>query len=256
MITIKNENEIKILEKGGKILGSILAKLGNSVKVGIRVGDLEELAEKLILEAGGLPSFKNYGDDDPYPCTLCASINDGVVHCIPDDTVLKDGDIIGLDIGMKYPRTDDGLYTDCAITVPVGNISKEARDLMDVTKGALNKAISIIKPGIYVNEIGGAIEDYVVSRGKYGIVKELVGHGVGYAVHEAPHIPNYRVGFKGEMLKSGMVLAIEPMINLGVSAIKSDKNGWNIKTQDGSLSAHFEHTIVVTDNGCRALTQA
>lgn len=256
MITIKNEKEIKILEIGGKILGTILAKLGNSVRVGTRVGDLEDLAEKLILEAGGLPSFKNYGDDDPYPCTLCASINDGVVHCIPDDTILKDGDIIGLDIGMKHPRTDDGLYTDCAITVPVGNISKEAGELMDVTKGALNKAISIIKPGVYVNEIGGAIEDYVNSRGKYGIVKELVGHGVGYAVHEAPHIPNYRVGFKGEMLKAGMVLAIEPMINLGASAIKSDNSGWNIKTQDGSLSAHFEHTIVVTDNGCKILTQA
>lgn len=256
MITIKNENEIKILEIGGKILGSILAKLGENVKVGIRVECLEELAEKLIIEAGGLPSFKNYGDDDPYPCVLCASVNDGVVHCIPDDTILKDGDIISLDIGMKHPRTDEGLYTDCAITVPVGRVSNEASELIDVTKRALNKAISIIKPGLYVNEIGGAIEDYVNSRGNYGIVKELVGHGVGYAVHEAPHIPNYRVGFKGEMLKPGMVLAIEPMINLGQGTIKSDKSGWNIKTEDGSLSAHFEHTIVVTDNGCRVLTQA
>ncbi len=256
MITIKNEKEIKILEIGGKILGNILFKLGQAAKVGVRVGDLEDIAEKLILESGGIPSFKNYGDDDPYPCTLCVSINDGVVHCIPDNTILKDGDIVSLDIGMKYPRTDEGLYTDCAITVAVGNISSDAQELMDVTKGALNKAISIIKPGIYLNKIGETIEDYVSSRGNYGIVKELVGHGVGYAVHEDPFIPNYRVGFKGEILKSGMVLAIEPMINFGSSSIRSDKSGWNIKTQDGSISAHFEHTIVVTDDGCRILTQA
>jgi len=255
MITIKSDNEIKILERGGKILANVLDFVAKNAKIGISTKELDELAEKLILESGGIPAFKGYGEDNPYPATLCTSVNDEIVHCIPSNRILQDGDILGIDIGMKYPGNDSGLFTDCATTVPIGNVRSEILKLLEVTRGSLNKAISIIRPGIYLNEIGHTIENYVNSFGKYGIVRELVGHGVGYDVHEDPKIPNYKVKQKGEVLKSGMVLAIEPMINLGSHDIKFRDNGWDIITRDGSISAHFEHTIVVTENGCKILTQ-
>ncbi len=255
MITIKTPDEIKILETGGKILANVLSSVVDSAKIGITTKELDKLAEKLILEAGGIPAFKGYGEDNPYPATLCTSVNDEIVHCIPGSRVLKDGDVLGIDIGMKWPSDETGLFTDHAFTVPIGNVREEVLKLLEVTRGALNKAISIIKPNIYLNEIGSTIEDYVNSHGKYGIVRELVGHGVGYGVHEDPKIPHYKVGKRGELLKPGMVLAIEPMINLGSHDIKFRKNGWDIITKDGSVSAHFEHTIVVTENGCKVLTQ-
>ncbi|HNZ86293.1 MAG TPA: type I methionyl aminopeptidase [bacterium] len=255
MITIKKENEIKILAEGGKILGNILKKVGESAKPGVSTKFLDELAEKLILESGGVPSFKGYGDGNPFPNALCTSINHEIVHCIPSENkILKESDIIGLDIGMKWPKDKSGLFTDCAITVPVGKIDKKVYELLDVTRGALDEAINFIKPGIFVNDIGEMIEKYVDSRGDYGIVRDLVGHGVGYKVHEAPMIPNFKVYERSERLKPGMVLAIEPMINLGTHEIEFAKNGWDIVTRDGSISAHFEHTIVVTENGCKVLT--
>ncbi len=257
MIKIKKPEEIKILAEGGKILGSILKQVGEAVRPGVSTKYLDDLAEKLILDAGGEPSFKGYGKGNPYPATLCTSINHEIVHCIPrEHRILEHGDIIGLDIGMKWPRGKGGLYTDCAITVPAGEISEKVRDLLNVTKNALNEAIINIKPGMYVNEIGKIIEDYVKSRGNYGIVRDLVGHGVGYGVHEDPKIPNYKTTGRSEKLKPGMVLAIEPMINLGGHEIEFKDNGWDIVTKDSSLSAHFEHTVSVTEDGCRILTSA
>lgn len=254
MTTIKTKEEIEILSEGGEILATVLKEVGEYVKIGVSTKSLDDLAERLILKYGGLPSFKGYGAENPYPATLCTSINDEIVHCIPSENrILKDGDIIGLDIGMKWPK-DNGFFTDHAITVPVGNVELKIVDLLEVTKAALNKAISIIKPGVYVGEIGETIENYVKSKGNYGIVKDLVGHGVGYEVHEDPKIPNYKTKHKGERLESGMVLAIEPMINIGSPDIKFSDGGWDIKTKDGSISAHFEHTVCVTDYGCRILT--
>ncbi|MDD4289791.1 MAG: type I methionyl aminopeptidase [Patescibacteria group bacterium] len=255
MITIKKTNEIEILERGGKILGSILRKVGEAVKQGVSTKFLDDLAEKLILDAGGVPSFKGYGDGNPFPATLCTSINHEVVHCIPkEDRILQNGDIIGLDVGMKWPNNKAGLYTDCAITVPVGCVDRQILELLDVTQGALQEAINFIKPGVFVNDIGEVIEKYVESRGRYGIVRDLVGHGVGYKVHESPIIPNFKVYEKSEKLKPGMVLAIEPMINLGGHEIEFNDNGWDIVTSDKSASAHFEHTIVVTESACKVLT--
>ena len=253
MITIKTKEEIEVLAKGGKILADILKKVGETAQIGVTTKELDEMAERLILEAGGIPSFKGYGEPDPFPATLCTSVNEAIVHSIPSEYKLKDGDIIGLDIGMQWPAKD-GLFTDHAITVAVGNVSEENLELMKVTKGCLNKAISILKPGMYINDIGRAIEKYVKSKGDYGIIRDLVGHGVGHEVHEEPKIVNFAVKEKGAEIKEGMVIAIEPMITLGTYKIKVDDNGWDIITQDRSMSAHFEHTIAITKTGCKIIT--
>lgn len=270
MITIKTKEEIEILVKGGKILADILKKVGEYAQVGVTTKELNEMAEKLILEAGGIPSFKGYGEPDPFPATLCTSINEAIVHSIPSDRKLKDGDIISLDIGMRWPAegacpparpgrqaasATRGLYTDHAITVAIGNVAEETLELMDVTKGCLNKAISILKPGIYINDIGRTIEKYVKSYGDYGIVRDLVGHGVGHEVHEEPKIVNFAVKENGPEVKEGMVIAIEPMITLGTYEIEVDVNGWDIITKDRSISAHFEHTVAITEKGCRVITK-
>ena len=253
MITIKTKEEIEILVKGGKILADILERVGEAAQIGVTTKELDEMAEKLILEAGGIPSFKGYGEPDPFPATLCTSVNEAIVHSIPSDYKLKDGDIIGLDIGMKWPA-EGGLFTDHAITVAIGDVSEENLELMRVTKGCLNKAISILKPGIYVNDIGRAIEKYVREKGNYGIVRDLTGHGVGYKVHEEPMIVNFAVKERGAEIKEGMVIAIEPMITLGTHEIEVDVNGWDIITKDRSISAHFEHTVVITEKGCKVIT--
>jgi len=252
-ITIKTKEEIEILVKGGKILADILERVGEAAQIGVTTKELDEMAEKLILEAGGIPSFKGYGEPDPFPATLCTSVNEAIVHSIPSDYKLKDGDIIGLDIGMKWPA-EGGLFTDHAITVAIGDVSEENLELMRVTKGCLNKVISILKPGIYVNDIGRAIEKYVREKGNYGIVRDLTGHGVGYKVHEEPMIVNFAVKERGAEIKEGMVIAIEPMITLGTHEIEVDVNGWDIITKDRSISAHFEHTVVITEKGCKVIT--
>jgi methionyl aminopeptidase len=277
-ITIKTKEEIEILAKGGKILANILKQVGETTQIGVTTKELDEMAEKLILEAGGIPSFKGYGVPDPFPATLCTSVNEAIVHSIPSDYKLKDGDIIGLDIGMKWPAKD-GLYTDHAITVAVGDVSTENLKLMEVTKGSLNKVISLLKPGMYVNDIGRIIEEYVnpsnflsnskqkdlsllkwrstkwpSGNGRYGIVRDLVGHGVGYKVHEEPKIVNFSVKEKGAEIKEGMIFAIEPMITLGSHEIEVNDNGWDIVTQDNSISAHFEHTVAITEKGCKVIT--
>lgn len=277
-ISIKTKAEIEILARGGKILASILKKVGEHAQIGVTTKELDQMAERLILEAGGIPSFKGYGEPDPFPAALCTSVNEAIVHSIPSDYKLKDGDIIGLDLGMKWPKKD-GLFTDHAITVAVGNVSKENLELMRVTKGSLNKAISLLKPGMYINDIGRIIEEYVnpsistinlekknssllrwrskkwpAGKGKYGIVRDLVGHGVGHKVHEEPKIVNFAVKEKGIEIKEGMVLAIEPMITLGTHEIELDVNGWDIITKDHSISAHFEHTVAITEKSCKIIT--
>jgi len=272
MINIKTREEIEILREGGKILADILNQLKKKVAPGISTGELEDLACELIERAGGKPSFKGY---DPglrnryFPTALCASINDEIVHSPAyPSRKLKEGDIIGLDIGMEYPvgsarksgpvnrySESGGYFTDMAITVGVGKVSDVARRLMETTRRALEAGIKAVAPGNKLSDIGRAIQDRAEAEG-FSVVRELVGHGVGHLVHEEPRVFNYvpdeREGgyFKDIVLKPGMVLAIEPMINEGGWAIKQDrKNGFCFKTRDGKMSAHFEHTIAVAEKG-------
>lgn len=253
---IKNQKEIKELKKGGKIIGEILSKLSQICVIGKSTWEIDEMAEKLILKAGGKPAFKNYQSgpyDRPFPSTICACVNEQIVHAIASKKViLKKEDIFTIDIGMQK----NGMFTDTAITVAIGEISPKVKELMRVTKQSLEEGIKAVKPGNSVADIGKAIEMYVKSQGKYGIVRELVGHGVGHAVHEDPMIPNYYDRkMENFILKPGMVLAIEPMITLGDWRVKDGKNGFSIDTADGSVCAHFEHTVVVTKDGCEVVTR-
>ncbi|MCX6779139.1 MAG: type I methionyl aminopeptidase [Candidatus Magasanikbacteria bacterium] len=255
-ITIKTPEEIAQIKKGGRILGDILQELAKMVKPDITTADLEAKAEELIKQAGARPAFKYYrgGGGPAYPTILCTSVNDEVVHtpAIPAKK-LEEGDIIGIDIGIEYPAVN-GYYTDTAVTMPVGKVSKEVLKLLEVTKKSLYLGIKEVKPGRRISDIGKAIEKYV-SRFGYGIVRDLVGHGVGYAVHEEPRIPNYYdPSLEKIEIKEGMVLAIEPMINLGTWRVVDGNDGFTIKTADGKKSAHFEHTVVVTKNGCEIVT--
>lgn len=252
MITIKTPEEIKILREGGKILASILFAVAEQATRGVATIALDELAEKLIKKSGGEPSFKNYKTRDdkfPFPASLCVSINDEVVHGIPSpDRILKEGDIVSLDLGMKYKN----LYTDATISFSIGQSAK-ARKLLDVSKAALDKGIGVVKEGAHIGDIGFAIQSYVEKNG-FNVVKKLVGHGVGHAVHEGPEVPNFGKIGAGLALKEGMVLAIEPMVAMGSGDVYLDKNNWTWKTRDGSLVAHFEHTIAIKKNGVEVLT--
>lgn len=254
MSIIKNPEEIEILKKGAAILTRILNKVVKEVRVGVSTTYLNELAENLIVKAGAIPSFKGFGEKNPYPASLCTSINHEVVHCIPQpDRFLREGDIIGLDLGIKYPP-GNGLFTDKAVTVGVGKISQQAKKLIKVTRKVLDLAICNLKPGITTGDLGLIIQNYVESKG-FSVVRELVGHGLGYAVHEPPHLPNFGLKGEGEVISEGMVLALEPMVNTGGWKVKFHENGWNVETDDGSLSAHFEHTVLVTKDGCEVLTK-
>jgi methionyl aminopeptidase len=247
----KQPEEIRIIGEGGKILHEILYRTAELVKPGVSTAELNVFAESAIKKAGGRPSFIGYGDKkNPFPAGLCTSINDVVVHGIPsDEDILKEGDIVGLDIGMEYQK----LYTDTAITVPVGKVNSLAQRLIDITQQCLNEAIRIVRPGKRIGDIGHAIQSIAEDAG-FSVVRDLVGHGVGYAVHEDPSVPGYGKKGTGLELVSGMVLAIEPMVCQGRHQVYFDEDGWTIRTADGGLSAHFEHTIAVTDYGAKVLT--
>ncbi len=254
MITIKTKEEIDILREGGKRHAFILRELADMVKPGVTTLDLENRAKELIAEGGDKSAFldyKPYGAKRPYPATLCVSINDEVVHGIPNENVrtLKEGDIVSIDLGLVHK----GLITDSAVTVPVGKVSLDLTELMEVTKKALFAGIKAIKDGRKTGDVGQVISR-LATQYKYGVVEELAGHGVGYSVHEDPYVPNYGEAGEGDTLKSGMVLAIEPMFNLGSRKVVLDKDGYTFKTLDGKPSAHFEHTIVVTKSGAEILT--
>lgn len=252
-VIIKTEEEIKILREGGKRLAIILAKVAKMVKPGVSTYELDKYAYKLITEGGDKPAFLNYKPDGAtraYPASLCTSVNNEIVHGIPSRSkILKNGDIISLDLGLNHK----GLFTDHAITVPVGKITKKDKQLLENTKKALEIGIWAARGGDTVGDIGNAIESFVHHR--YGIVRELAGHGVGKKVHEDPYIPNYGKAGKGQKLIPGMVVAIEPMLNMGGDGIVSLNDGYTIKTADGSRSAHFEHTILITEGDAEILTQ-
>lgn len=276
MIYIKTKEEIAVIRQGGAILGSILRHLAKMVAPGVSTEDIENEALRLIAEAGGRPAFKDYdmGDDIFFPSAVCASLNSEVVHgaTLPN-RVLKSGDIIDLDIGMEWPIDEalraqigapvnkfsklGGFYTDTCTTVPVGKISQEAKKLLKVSRLCLEEAIKQIKPGNTLNDIGRTVQFLAETNG-YGVVRDLVGHGVGYYAHEEPNVCNYAIPEKSRdniRLESGMIIAVEPMINMGTWKVKVAPNNYTILTADDSLSAHFEHTIAVTDDGCEILTK-
>ena len=251
MSLVKSQEEINKIREGGKILHRILRELAKQVKPGVSTWDLNEYAENEIAKAGGIPSFKGYGEaNNPFPAALCTSINEAVVHGIPSkESILKEGDIVGLDIGMKYK----GMYSDTAITVPVGQVDSKTQKLLDVTKKALSAAIKEAKAGNTTGDIAYATQ-MVVEKAGFNVVRDLVGHGVGHGVHEEPNVPNYGRKGSGMKLVSGMVLAIEPMVVMGNFKLEYEEDDWTIVTKDRSFSAHFEHTVAVGDKGADILT--
>jgi len=235
------------MAEGGKILARVLKEVAAMAKPGIATLALDKAAEALILAAGAKPAFKGY---EGFPYSLCVSVNDVVVHGFPSNYQLKDGDIVGLDLGVLWK----GYNTDMAVTVPIGEVSFEAARLMQVTKKALRLGIKKARAGVTTGDIGNTIQRFVEDQG-YGVVRDLQGHGIGKEVHEDPGVPNYGDRHKGTVLKEGMVICIEPMITIGTWQIKKAKDGYGFATRDGSLAAHFEHTLVVTKDGCKVLTE-
>ena len=252
-VIIKTKEQIEIIREGGKILAEVLRRVAKKVAPGVSTYELDKYAYDLIKEKGGTPAFLNYkpeGAPKAYPASICISVNTEIVHGIPSKSkILKEGDIISLDLGLKYK----GLFTDHAVTVPVGKISKKDQSLLDDTRKTLEIGIWAARGGATVGDIGHAIESFV--NRKYGIVRELSGHGVGVKIHEDPYVPNYGKAGKGQKLIPGMIIAIEPMLNIGKDNIVSASDGWTIKTADGSRSAHFEHTILITEGEAEILTK-
>lgn len=251
-VSIKTKEEIVKLRICGKVLAKLLKYLKDNTKAGMSTGEIDRLAHAYIIENKCKPvllNYQPYGADYPYPATLCISINDEIVHGIPDDTrIIKEGDLVSYDCTIGY----DGMITDSAITFAIGSISQAEATLMDITKNALKEGIKAAVPGNYVSDISKAIEKSIPKG--YGITKIFSGHGVGYKVHEEPYIPNYNDGVKGPKLKPGMVLAIEPMITLGTDDADFLEDGYTAVTSDGSKAAHFEHTVVITDSIAEVLT--
>lgn len=254
MITTKTPEEIKILEEGGKILASVLKSISAKVAPGVSTKELDNVAFNLIKNAGGEPAFLNYrpwGHKEGYPASLCVSINNEVVHGIPStDRILKEGDIVSLDLGLEYKK----LFTDMAVTLGVGRISDKAQKMIDVCKKSLDLGIVELKEGARLGDYGFAVEQYVTKNG-FDVVETLVGHGVGYAVHEDPEIPNWGKKGTGMELKVGMVLALEPMVLDGTREVVKGEDDWVWKTANGQLSTHFEHTVVIEKDGAVVLTK-
>jgi methionyl aminopeptidase len=245
MIIIKSPEEIAIMRQCGKILAAILGKLRMEIRPGIKTQQLDAIMAEESDKRGVKPSFKNYHG---FPANLCVSVNDEIVHGIPDERLLKDGDIVSLDAGVIC----DGFHTDSAITVGVGEISQQAKELMEVTENSLKTGIAQANCRAYVKDISVAIQNYVESRG-FSVVREYTGHGVGRNLHEEPQVPNFAFE-NGPLLRKGMTLAIEPMVNAGDWRTRVAPNRWTVLTIDGSISAHFEHTIAITDGEAEILT--
>ena len=247
MIVRKSNSEIETMQEGGRITAACLKMLAENVREGVTTQDLDRLAEEFIYDHGGKPEFKGY---QGFPASICASPNAMIVHGIPDDYTLKAGDIISLDVGVRY----EGFVTDSATTVAVGEIDRETEGLLEVTRQCLAAAVEQMRKGNRLGDVGHAIQSVAEEQG-YGVVRDLVSHGVGRAMHEDPQIPNYGQPGTGPRLLPGMTFAIEPMITLGSYDISiSERDGWSIYTADGSLAAHYEHTIAVTKNGPLVIT--
>jgi methionyl aminopeptidase len=243
----KSPEDIAIMREAGMILTDTLSRLEEAIVPGITTADLDRIAEGAIVGAGATPSFKGYRG---FPASICTSPNDVIVHGIPGDDRLEDGDIISVDVGVFYR----GFHADSAWTFPVGAISDAARELLEVTEASLMAAIAECRPGARIGDVGHAVERLAVASG-FSVVREYVGHGVGRALHEEPQVPNYGPPGRREVLSPGMTLAIEPMVNAGGPETKVLDDGWTVVTLDGGLSAHFEHTVAITSDGCDVLTR-
>ncbi len=247
MIVCRSAAELEKMRAAGRLVGEVLTELTARVAPGVTTAELDELAEARIRRAGAVPAFKGYHG---YPATICASINEEVIHGIPNGRrVLNEGDVISIDVGASL----DGYFGDSAVTLAVGQVSEGAATLLRVTEESLYKAIEAVKPGGRISDIGHAVQKHVEAYG-FSVVREFVGHGIGQRMHEEPQIPNYGEPGRGPRLTEGMVLAIEPMVNAGKAAVKVLQDGWTAVTRDGSLSAHFEHTVAVTADGPWILT--
>ena len=247
MIILKSRHEIEKMKISNRIVVEVLEEIKKKIRVGVTTIELDRLAESVILKKGGTPAFKGYRG---YPNSLCISINEQVVHGIPSNRRLKDGDLVSIDLGVYH----DGYYGDAAITVGAGEITSEAKRLLDATQKALYIGIEKARAGNHLSDISNAVQMYVEREG-FSVVRAFVGHGIGTSLHEEPQVPNFGEAGKGPLLKNGMVLAIEPMVNAGVSDVEVLEDDWTVVTADGSLSAHFEHTVAVTDNGVEILTK-
>jgi methionyl aminopeptidase len=248
MIVCRSAAELEKLARVNALVARVLVELAAMIVPGVTTAEVDAVAEKRLREAGAEPAFKGYHG---YPATICASINEQVVHGIPSARKLVAGDIISVDLGAKM----DGFYGDSAVTVAVGVVTAEAAKLLEVTKQSLQEALNVVKAGARLSDIGAAVQRHVEANG-FSVVREFVGHGIGVTLHEEPQIPNYGTPGRGPRLAEGMVLAIEPMVNIGQAGVKVLPDGWTAVTKDGSLSAHFEHTVAVTADGCRVLTRA
>ncbi|HVZ21082.1 MAG TPA: type I methionyl aminopeptidase [Vicinamibacterales bacterium] len=246
MIVCRSQSEIEKLRRVNQLVGRILAELRAMAAPGVTTAEIDAVAEARVREAGAEPAFKGYHG---YPATICASVNEQVVHGIPSPRPLVEGDVLSIDMGAKL----DGYFGDCAVTVPIGRVSEQASELLRVTEESLFCGIAAVRPGARVSDIGAAVQQRVEAHG-FSVVREFVGHGIGTSLHEEPQIANYGPGGRGPRLAEGMVLAIEPMVNAGKAAVKVLSDGWTAVTRDGSLSAHFEHSVTVTRDGCEILT--
>ncbi len=247
MIVLKTDRELKVMKEACRISAEALKLVGSAVEPGVTTAELDRLAEEYIRKQGAVPNFKNY---EGYPATACISINNEVIHGIPSSKRrIKAGDIVSVDLGAKY----DGYNGDNAATFACGDISDEAKRLMDVTRESLYEGISAARAGGRIGDIGYAVQSYVEARG-YSVVRQFVGHGIGTQMHEAPEVPNFGTKGRGVRLLPGMTIAIEPMINIGTPDVKVMPDGWTVLTKDGSLSAHFEHTVAITTEGPKILT--
>ena len=247
MIKVKTQQEIDVMREGGRRLAKIMARLEEMAKPGITTNDLNKAAEAFVFEYDAIPGFKGYNG---FPAALCTSVNNVIVHAAPSSYVLKDGDILSLDLGMKYK----GFYSDMAITLAIGKIDPETNRLIKATKKALKIGIKKAKIGNTIGDVGNTIERHIETQG-FNVVRTLCGHGIGRELHEDPQIPNYGQRHKGDAIKQGMVFAIEPMVTVGDSRLKKAPDGHGFETKDGSLSAHFEHTIAIFKNGPQVLTK-
>lgn len=246
MIKLKSPQEIEIMREAGQIVAHVHQALAKAIKPGVTTKELDELAETMIREAGGIPTFKGYHG---YPASICASVNEEVVHGIPGKRKLGEGDVIAIDLGVTYK----GYVGDSAYTHPVGKVSDDARRLLEVTATALEKAIEQCRPGNRLSDLGHAVQTYVEAQG-FSVVREYVGHGIGAQMHEPPQVPNYGLPGQGPVLQPGMVLAVEPMVNAGTWEVKLLGDDWTVVTKDRMFSAHFEHTVAITENGPLILT--
>lgn len=246
MIQLKSPDEIEKMRSSNRLVAQVLRALSERVQPGVTTLELDRLAETLIRQAGAQPAFKGY---QGYPATVCASVNEQVVHGIPNREPLKEGDILSLDVGVRL----DGFFGDMAITLPVGRVSDEAGRLMKTTQEALGAAIEQVRDGNRLGDVSHAVQQYAESRG-YNVVTQFVGHGIGRMLHEAPQVPNFGRAGTGQRLYVGLVLAIEPMLNCGTSEVEVLEDHWTVVTKDRRLSAHFEHTVAITDSGPEVLT--